>query len=432
MKIAVFGLWHLGVVTAACLTKKGFNVIGLDSDPLVVEGLNDGSPPLFEPGLNERIVAGLQSGCLHFTTTPEEALPDADYLWVTFDTPVDQDDRADVDYVKNQILAILKHLKRGAGVVISSQAPVGFIMSLEDYVARHLPEKSLRFACSPENLRLGKAISVFEEPDRIVIGIRNDKDKEKFLPLFASISNRLEWMKTESAEMTKHAINAFLATSVVFANEIALICEEVGADAADVTRGLKTESRIGPKAYLNPGAAFAGGTLARDVSFLIGLGEKWNISSYLLRAIPESNDNHKHWVKNQCLKHMGSIAGKKFALLGLTYKPNTDTLRRSLAVELGEWIFENGGIVLAYDPKVNQLPGGLSERFQLCGTAESAIEGADCVVVTTEWPEFKELSDATLVLLRSKTVIDPNGFLKKCLEPRNPKKYIIVGKNYEA
>lgn len=432
MKIAVFGLWHLGTVTAACLAKKGFNTTGLDPDASVIEGLNNGRPPLFEPGLNERIAAGLKNGCLHFTMTPEEALPDADYLWVTFDTPVDQDDRADVDYVKNQILAALKHLKRGAGVVISSQAPVGFTKSLEDYATRYLPEKALRFACSPENLRLGKAISVFEEPDRIVIGVRCEGDRERFLPLFQQISGNLEWMKTESAEMTKHAINAFLATSVAFANEIASICEEVGADAADVTRGLKTESRIGPKAYLNPGAAFAGGTLARDVSFLIGLGEKWNKSSRLLRAIPESNDDHKNWAKNQCLKHMGSIAGKKFALLGLTYKPNTDTLRRSLAVELGEWIIKNGGTILAYDPKVNQLPDSLSKKFQLCSNAESAIEKADCVVVTTEWPEFKELSDITWTLLGSKIVIDPNGFLKKCLEPRHPKKYTIVGKNYEA
>lgn len=429
MKIAVFGMWHLGSVTAACLAKKRFFVTGFDPDKLVIGNLKKSKTPLFEPGLDKLIDAGIANKTLQFTTDPQLALEDADYLWVTFDTPVDDHDNADVSYVKGQVLSVLENLKKGAGVVISSQVPVGFTKSLEDYARSQFPQKLLVFAASPENLRLGKAISVFEEPDRIVIGIREEKDKERFLPLFRAISDRLEWMKTESAEMTKHAINAFLATSVTFMNELASICEDVGADAAEVAKGLKSESRIGPKAYVNPGAAFAGGTLARDITFLINIGEKLDKPSHLLRAVRESNDFHKKWVRRQCTKYIGSISGKKIAMLGLTYKPNTDTLRRSLAVELGKWLSENGGEVSGYDPKITELPGELKRTFTLAANPESAIQNADCVIVATEWPEFRDLSAEAIALMSKKIVIDPNGFLKDRFDKLKDAIYIIVGRS---
>lgn len=428
MKVAVFGLWHLGAVTAACLAKKGFFVTGLDSDASVIEKLEKSKAPLFEPGLNELIDAGLSAKTLQFTTDPKVALQEADYLWVTFDTPVGQDDNADVDFVKNQVLSVLNHLKTGAGIIISSQVPVRFTKSLEICTAKQFPKKSLKFAVSPENLRLGDSLSVFQEPDRIVIGIRDESDKEKFFPLFNGISNRLQWMKTESAEMTKHAINAFLATSVAFANELASICEEVGADAAEVSRGLKSESRIGPKAYLNSGAAFAGGTLARDIMFLIHLGEELDKSCHLLRAVRESNNDHKDWTKRQCVKHLVSISGKKFALLGLTYKPGTDTLRRSLAVEWGRWLHENGAKISAYDPQVKQLPDELNRIFTLMPDAASAVKDADCILVATEWPEFKDLSEKIIAAMSKTIVIDPNGFLKSHFDKLKNARYITVGR----
>lgn len=429
MKVAVFGLWHLGSVTAACLAKKGLLVTGLDTDASVIEDFKKSRAPLFEPGLNELVAEGLSNKTLQFTTDPKTALEDADYLWVTFDTPVDEEDNADVNYVKEQITAILGHLKNGAGVILSSQVPVGFTKSLEDFAKSKWPAKSLAFASSPENLRLGKAISVFSEPDRIIIGIRSEKDKEKFLPLFMSISDRLEWMKTESAEMTKHAINAFLATSVAFTNELASICEDVGADATEVARGLKTENRIGPKAYVGPGSAFAGGTLARDIVFLTQLSKNFDKPSHLLKAVRESNNHHKLWVQRQAKKYLGTITGKKFTLLGLTYKPGTDTLRRSLAVELGRWLHENGGTVLAYDPQVSELPAELKDQFTLASSVDLAVEDADCVIVATEWPDFKNLNEKTFALMSKKIVIDPNGFLRTQFDKFKNSNYVIVGRS---
>src|SRR3990167_1300173 len=203
--------------------------------------------------------------------------------------------------------------------------PVGSIRRLESIAQKLCPTKSIGFAYSPENLRLGKALDVFLKPDRIVVGVRSSQDKERIDRLLRPITDRIEWVSVESAEMTKHAINAFLAISVVFANEIASICELVGADAKEVEKGLKSEARIGPKAYLAPGGAFAGGTLARDVSFLTHIGATNERPTPLLSAVLTSNDVHRLWVRRTLERLLGALDGRCIAVWGLTYKPGTDT-----------------------------------------------------------------------------------------------------------
>lgn len=428
VKVVVFGLWHLGTVTAACLAKKGHLVVGLDTDPAVVENLNAGHAPLYEPGLDVLIAEGIASKALSFTTDLRAALRDADYLWITFDTPVDDEDRADVEYVRRQSASALRDLRAGAGVIVSSQTPVGFTRGLEDYARTHFPGKSLVFAASPENLRLGRAIQVFEAPDRIVIGTRHPGERERFAPLFTSISSRLEWMRTESAEMTKHAINAFLATSVTFANELSSICEDVGADAAEVAEGMKSESRIGPSAYVNPGAAFAGGTLARDLVFLVGLARSLDKPAHLLRGVQESNNAHKRWAHTQCLKHFGSVAGKTCALLGLTYKAGTDTLRRSSAVEFGRWVHANGGRVRAYDPMIKDLPADLQDVIALASDPETAVRDADCVLIGAAWQEQCAPVDPIVSAMKGKLVLDPNGALRARMGNPDHATYITIGR----
>ena len=205
------------------------------------------------------IRTGLDSGQLRFAASLEELPSDIELLWVAYDTPVNEDDVADVDFVIAQVKAALPFLPANSTVLVSSQMPVGSIRRMEAIADKPCPEKGLSFAYSPENLRLGKALDVFLKPDRVVVGVRVDRDRKRIGQLLAPITDRVEWMSVESAEMTKHAINAFLATSVVFANEIASICEMVGADAKEVERGLKSENRIGPKAYLSPGGAFCWG-----------------------------------------------------------------------------------------------------------------------------------------------------------------------------
>ena len=258
MKISVVGLWHLGTVTAACLASVGQQVIGFDFDKNVIAALQSGQPPIFEPGLEALVSAGLQSGHLRFSSDPE-VVSSAEVVWISYDTPVDDDDRADTEFVMDRVRQLFPHFRAGMVVLISSQLPVGSTRRLAREYAVAFPDQPLTFACSPENLRLGKAIEVFLHPDRVVIGIDAQADRGQLTAMLASITDRIEWMDIESAEMTKHAINAFLALSVTFANEIARLCELVGADAKAVERGLKSEARIGPKAYLGPGAAFAGG-----------------------------------------------------------------------------------------------------------------------------------------------------------------------------
>ncbi len=393
MKVCVQGLWHLGSVTAACLTSVGHEVSGLDSDPGAIANLSQGKAPLFEPGLDDLISIGLANSKLNFYTDPLQAAANAEVLWVTFDTPVNEEDEADIDFVQAQIQEVLPFLAKNTVVLVSSQMPVGSIKRLEAYAKNCFPEKYISFACSPENLRLGKALDVFLKPDRIVVGVRTESDKRILQQLLSPITDKIEWMSVESAEMTKHAINAFLAISVTFANEIASICELVGADAKEVERGLKTESRIGSKAYLSPGGPFAGGTLARDIAFLGIESKAHQLLIPLLSAVRPSNDEHKNWTRRSLLKYLGGLSGAVVAIWGLTYKPGTDTLRRSLAVELCDWLIEQGAIVKVYDPAVKNMPERWGGKVVPCANPMQAIDGANALVVGTEWSEFKEAAE---------------------------------------
>jgi UDPglucose 6-dehydrogenase len=413
MKVCVQGLWHLGSVTAACLASVGHDVTGLDADNATVNKLSKAKAPLFEPGLDELLQSGIASCKLDFSTSSAHALEGAEVLWVAFDTPVDDEDHADVSFVQRQIQAALPFLPDGAVVLISSQMPVGSIRRLEAFAHQNLPDKNLCFACSPENLRLGKALDVFLKPDRIVVGVRNDRTRQVIELLLSPITQKVEWMSVESAEMTKHAINAFLATSITFANEIAAICELVGADAKEVERGLKTEARIGPKAYVSPGGPFAGGTLARDIAFLGVESQIHQLATPLLAAVRPSNDEHKNWVRRKLQQHFGELSGVTVAIWGLTYKPGTDTLRRSLAVELCDWLLKQGTKIGVYDPAVKQLPEHWAGQVIHCSTALDAAQGADALVVGTEWPEFKQAAlDLSAKGKPGLVVVDANRHLQ--------------------
>jgi UDPglucose 6-dehydrogenase len=429
MKVCVFGLWHLGSVTAACLASGGHSVIGLDFNEEVIANLSQGHPPLFEPGLEELIQSGIEAKRLAFTTETDEALRDADILWVTYDTPVDEDDQADIEYVANRVIRLFPYLRPNTLVLISSQLPVGSTKKLELAYSAQFPDKQVSFGYSPENLRLGKAISVFTQPDRVVVGVRTQADQERAAALLGPFTDRIEWMSVESAEMTKHALNAFLAASVAFANEIAVLCERVGADAKEVERGLKSESRIGPKAYLGPGAAFAGGTLARDIAFLTQLGRETQQPVPLLAAVKTSNDNHKLWVRQKLEEMLGPVSGRKIAVWGLTYKPGTDTLRRSSAVELCTWLLEQGAQVRAHDPAVKSLPDDLKFAIELCPEALEAIDQVAALVIATEWPEYKDIDPhVAVVRMQTLNVIDPNRFLARTFGSDPRFRYAAVGK----
>ncbi len=421
MNIVVLGLWHLGCVTAACCAEY-FPVVGLDFDAPVVADLQQGRAPLLEPGLDDLIRAGLDSRQLRIAPSVEEAaLGTADVLWVCYDTPVDDNDVADVPYVLERLERCLPALKPGAVVLLSSQIPAGTCRALE---AKH---PGIDFACSPENLRLGKALDIFRHPERIVAGVRTPLTREKLAPLFAPFCDEVLWMSPESAEMTKHGINAWLALSVTFANELARLCEALGADAREVERGLRSEPRIGQKAYIRPGGSFAGGTLARDVVALARLSRETGENAAIFPAILAGNDAHKDWALGRLRTVLGVLEGREVAVLGLTYKPGTDTLRRSGAVELAAKLLAAGARVRCYDPAVKALPGSLAGAA-LSASLEDTLAGADAAVVATEWPQIREGRWAALLpTMRRALVVDANGFLRLAPDAAPGVEYLAVG-----
>ena len=436
--IGVIGLWHLGCVTAACLAEAGKHVIGLDPDPAVIEGLLAGRAPVSEPGLGQLLARNASR--LSFTCEPG-ALADAHSAWVTFDTPVDNDDHADVEWVLARSLEMLTSLPAASLVIVSSQLPVGSIARLQERCAASRGDEGMRFACVPENLRLGDAVECFRARDRIVAGVRSERDRSELAELLAPFSDEVQWMRVESAEMTKHALNGFLATSVAFINEVAEICESVGADAEEVSRGLKSERRIGPRAYLGPGDAYAGGTLARDIGFLRALADRRGLPAHVFAGVADGNAAHKHWTRRKLLELLGDdhaqqqdvLAGRRVAIWGLTYKPGTDTLRRSSAIELCRWLDAVGATVRAHDPAVSALPADLAGKIELCSDPLEAVAGADVLVVCTAWPDYMERTvDEVLSALALAQVIDPAGVLGSAFASNPQVRYVRVGTPLET
>jgi len=314
MKLCVQGLWHLGCVTAACLASKGHDVTGLDFGAATVGQLRQGIPPLFEPGLEDLVKREIAAGRLAFTADAQAAVKGIEVLWVAYDTPVDDDDHADVGWVIERAVELLAPLADDALVIVSSQLPVGSVAELQARCAARRGSHSLRFACVPENLRLGSALESFRAPDRIVAGVSCERDRDELAELLSPFGAEVEWMRVESAEMTKHALNGFLATSVAFINEVAAICESVGADAAEVSRGLKSERRIGPRAYLGPGDAFAGGTLARDISFLRELAQSHGLPDDVFAGVASGNTAHKSWAQRKLVELLAAQGGEEGGL----------------------------------------------------------------------------------------------------------------------
>ena len=421
MNITVLGLWHLGSVTAACCARH-FEVTGLDFDESVVGGLATGKAPILEPGLNELLAAGLAKKSLRFTTDAKAACANADVLWLTYDTPVNDHDESDVAFVLDRLRGSLPHLPNGALVLISSQLPVGTCAQLE----REFPQ--FHFACSPENLRLGRALDAFEKAERVIVGLRTDARRALLEQLLKPFTPQVLFMRTESAEMVKHALNSFLAVSITFINEIARLCEHTGADAKEVSAGLKSDIRIGPKAYLGPGGPFAGGTLARDVVSLTKIAEANNETIDLIPAIKRSNDLHRGWAFRKLQSRLGDLRGQTIAVLGLVYTPNTDTLRRSAAVELCQQLLAAGARVRAFDPALKVLPPELA-AITLAPDIASAFEQADAAVVCTEWPVFREATWTELIpLLRQPVIVDANRFLDAQLKMLPTVEHISVGR----
>jgi len=426
--VCVVGLWHLGCVTAACVADAGYHTIGIDFDPKVTAKLQDGRAPLFEPGLDDLISRKLAEGKLTFSSDPAGAAS-CELVWIALDTPVNDSDVADTSVVRNAVERLFPHLKDDAIVLISSQLPVGSTRALAQTFAARFPGRICHFAYSPENLRLGKAIEIFKHAERVVVGAESDRARRLLRPLFDHFTQRLVWVSIESAEMVKHGVNAFLATCVTFANELAVVCERVGADASEVERALRLEPRIGPGAYIKPGAAFAGGTLARDIVFLNAVAEREGLRLPLLGSVMRSNETHKHWPVRRLVERLGGLTGRIVTVLGLAYKPGTDTLRRSSSIEVCRELADLKAVVRAFDPAVRDLPSEFKSFVMLLPSAEAALAGADAAIIATEWPEFRSIPLAAWRDgMRSLVICDPNGFLAEIFENSGLSGYMRVGR----
>lgn len=326
MKIGVAGLWHLGVTYAIGFAELGHEVIGYDPDAESIEGFKAGELRVHEPGLVDMLKSNAAQERLKFTNQ-ESDLENIELFVLAYDTPVDDDDNADVDYVISEFKRIAKHLNGDTHVMLSSQLPVGS----SELITKLLAEKEHRgrVMVQPENLRLGRAIDSFFQPGRIIVGTKDGLPDSIAKEAFAGVDAPIQWMHQKSAEVTKHALNAFLATSVTFMGELSEICEFVGADAKEVELGLKSDSRIGPKAYLSPGLGFAGGTLARDVQKLSSLQGQIRKDSAIFTSLLISNRHNNEWISRAVGKITSEKKNLKICFWVVSYVENTDTLRRS-------------------------------------------------------------------------------------------------------
>ena len=405
VKVCVIGIWHLGSVYSACLAELGYSVVGVDKAKEKVENLNKGLPPLFEPGLGELIMKNIRLGRLSYTVDLRNALVGTSFVLLAFDTRVDENDEVDLSEVWDAAEALAEWLENGSVVIVSSQVPVGTCDEIKSLIMKKRPSLDFDVAYVPENLRLGQAIDRFMNPERIVIGANSNSTLDRVEAFFSVIKDPKIRMNLRSAEMTKHALNAFLATSISFANEIANLCDEVGADALKVAEALRLDSRIGPKAMLKPGLGFAGGTLARDIRVLQKLGNKAGYETCLINSVYEVNRRQNSMIAGRLRKVYGSLQNLTIGVLGLTYKAGTSTLRRSASLEIIRNLVDAGAKVKAYDPKADlrEIQGPMA--FEFCSDPMTVAQGSDALVFVTDWPEFKQLDFSRIKSLMKKPVV---------------------------
>lgn len=405
--VCTLGLWHLGTVVSACLAELGYPVVGYDRDAGRTADLNAAKPPLFEPGLAELLARNIEAGRLRFTADLVEAVEATEFILLTYDTPVTEKDEADLTEIFRTVTELAPHLKEGATLVVYSQVPAGSCEEMASLIRGAAPGLDFGVAYVPENLRLGKAIACFMAPDLIVIGADSETSLDKVESLLSVVSAPRVRTNLRTAEMIKHAINAFLATSISFSNEIANLCDEVGADALTLAEALRLDERIGQKLPLQPGLGFSGGTLARDLKALKRLGSRSGVRPHLIDAVLRVNQRQNGVIARKLKKVYGSLAGLEVGVLGLTYKAGTSTLRRSAALEIIRDLVSEGAVVRAHDPKVDRGQVDRQREFRFCDEPYSVAEGSDALVFVTEWPEFHDLDFARIrSLMRRPVLID--------------------------
>jgi UDPglucose 6-dehydrogenase len=410
MKIAVVGLWHQGVVGAACLVDMGRQVVGADANADVVAQLNAGRAPLFEPGLDDLLKKSIGSGRLAFTSDIAEAVRGASYVFVMFDTPVDENDESDLAEIFRTFEAIAPNLESEAVILVTAQVPVGTCDKLSGILQTASPKRAPAIAYMPENLRLGQAIERFMAPALPVIGCDDPATFRALMAVMQPLAREWHHVSLRTGEMMKHALNGFLATSVCFANELGNICDAVGADGKRMGELLRLEPRVGTKAMLLPGLGFAGGTLARDMQTLRHLGDRFDLDTPLLDGAWKSNAEQNRLVLRKLSAALGDLRGARVAVLGLTYKADTSTLRRSAAMEVISDLAKAGATVTAHDPKADRDELERASGFVFCDDPLAATDKADALVLMTPWRDYRDIDfDSVKTRMTRHYVLDTAG-----------------------
>src|SRR3954469_17327203 len=401
----VIGTGYVGLVTAAGFAELGHEVFCIDIDAAKIEGLREGRIPIYEPGLEELVARHRDR--LHFSTNLADALTHARLLFVAVGTPPTYSGDADLSAV-HAVVAAMPASDEHA-LVMKSTVPVGTGEAIKRTFAEQ--GKGFRYVSCPEFLKEGSAIQDFLEPDRVVVGDEGDWAGDAVVELYAPLEAKLVRTDIKSAEMVKLASNAFLATKISFINEIANVCEETGADVVEVARGMGLDNRIGPK-FLQAGIGFGGSCFPKDVTALKQLAGNSGYHFQLLNSVIEVNELQKRRVLAKLEKHLGTLVGKEIGLLGLAFKPNTDDMREASSLVLSARLQAAGARVRAYDPVAEAEARKLIRGVEFKPSALAAAEGADAVVLITEWPEFAELDLAEMAgAMRGEVLIDGRNFL---------------------
>lgn len=398
MNIAMLGTGYVGLVAGVCFADSGHDVICVDSNEAKIKSLLGGEVPFYEPGLDD--LFALNRKRMEFTASVAEAVGKAQLIFIAVGTPEMPDGSADMDPTFRALGEICKHATEPKFVVLKSTVPIGTSRRAQSF-CRENSQHEIEIINNPEFLRQGAAIEDFLKPDRVVIGCASEKARalmqELYEPFVSKNGNKpILFMDNTSAEMTKYAANSFLALKISFINELALLSERLGADIESVRAGFTSDHRINP-AFFNPGIGYGGSCFPKDVRALIHTGKQADLELKLLKAADDVNERQKMILSQRVLERLGSLKGKTVALWGLAFKPRTDDVRRAPSLKIMEELVLNGAMVKAFDPIAAKNATEASRvKFESCESALGAIDGADALVIVTEWPEFKSVNWRTV------------------------------------
>lgn len=411
MKITMIGTGYVGLVTGTCFAESGNDVTCLDVDSRKVQLLNDGGIPIYEPGLEELVKRNAAAGRLTFTTSYEDAIPSAQCVFICVGTPQDESGAADLRYVQSAAESMAPYLNANAVVVCKSTVPVGTNRRVAAWIQAKT-NTAFSIASNPEFLKEGSAIDDFTKPDRVVVGVDDPAAAEILLELyrpFLRTEKPFISVGIESAEMIKYAANCMLATKISFINEIANICERVGADINEVRKGIGHDARIG-FAFLFPGVGYGGSCFPKDVRALAALASEYGVEPRILRTVDETNNQQKQVLFRKLLDYFGGdLTGRTIAVWGLSFKPRTDDIREAPALVMIHSLLEAGAIVKVHDPvALENVRKEIGDRITYCDHHYDACEGADAIAIVTEWNEFRN-PDFDYIKLKMKSPVIFDG-----------------------